>query len=112
MIFKVLERKVPASSGEGVFQMMEAAFDEIEDVHSGVEKNPNAASSTMSDGRMYPPHPSFKIPNVEPPTYRQRGHRTVIASNGSFRIFKIEANLSQVLVFEKRGADGKGYWEP
>jgi len=91
---------------------MEEAFDEMEDAHSGVVKNPNAASTTVSDGRMYPPHPSFKAPHVEPPTYRHRGgHKTVIAPNGSFRIFRIEADLSETVVFEKRGSDGKGYWD-
>jgi len=92
--------------------MMEEAFDEIEDIHSGIIKNPDAASTTVSDGRMYPPHPSFKLRNVEPPTYRHRGgHKTVIAPNGSFRIFRIEADLSETIIFEKHGADGKGYWD-
>jgi hypothetical protein len=61
---------------------------------------------------MYPPHPSFRTPKLEPPTYRHRsGHKTVIAPNGSFRIFKIEADLRETVVLEKRGADGKGYWD-
>ncbi|HWO26454.1 MAG TPA: hypothetical protein VNO30_47325 [Kofleriaceae bacterium] len=112
LIFGVLEKKAPADSSDGVFQMMEEAFDEIEDIHSGIIKNPDAASTTVSDGRMYPPHPSFKLRNVEPPTYRHRGgHKTVIAPNGSFRIFRIEADLSETIIFEKHGADGKGYWD-
>jgi hypothetical protein len=111
-----LAEKASVDSLEGVFKMMEEAFDEIEDAHSSVPKDPAASVALQSGGRMYPPHPDFKMPNVEPPTYRHRaGHRTVIGKNGSFRILKIEADLSETIVFEKlfekRGADGKGYWE-
>lgn len=112
LIYRLLDKKPPASSSDEVFKMMEEAFDEIEDVYSGVAKNPNAARTASSDGRMYPPHPKFKAPNVEPPTYRHRGgHKTVIAANGSFRIIKIENDFSERVVFEKRGADGRGYWQ-
>lgn len=112
LIYKELEQLPPAASALGVFQLLEKAFDKVEDLHSGVVKNPDAHKTRATDGRMYPPHPEMKpIPNVTPTTYRHVGHKTAIDSNGSFRIFQIEADLTETVVFEKRGADNKGYWE-
>jgi hypothetical protein len=111
LIYKALEEADPCSSEAEVLRLLSVVFDLVEDVHSGVPKNPDAANSRASDGRMYPPHPSFRLPDVEPSCYRQLGHKTWIGQNGSLRIFKKGADLADELVFEKRGADGKGFWE-
>lgn len=112
MIYAVLARATSVGSEEEVHRLMEVAFDEVEDAHSGVKKDPQAFATNQSDGRMYPPHPDFRLPNLEPSTYRHRlGNRTVIGKNGSFRVLKIGADLSETVAFEKRGKDGRGYWE-
>jgi DNA-binding Xre family transcriptional regulator len=111
LIYKALEEAEPCSSEAEMLRLLDFVFDLVEDVHSGVTKNPDAASSRAGDGRMYSPDPSFRLPNVEPSCYRQVGHKTWIGKNGSLRIFKKGADLADTLVFEKRGADGKGFWE-
>lgn len=110
LIFERLAVATPPGFEPEVLALLEAVFDEVEDAHSGVTKNRDPAADQK--GRMYPPHPDYRIPDVKPSTYRHRaGRRTVIGPNGSFRIIKAEADLGETVVFEKRGADGKGYWE-
>lgn len=110
LILEAMAKAEPVGSEAEVHVLMEAAFDEVEDAHSGVEKALDPSADQR--GRMYPPHPDFRIPGVQPSTFRHRGgHRTVIGANGSFRILRIEADLNETVIFEKRGADGKGYWE-
>jgi hypothetical protein len=111
-IYALLGERERCDSEASVLQQLEEVFDVIEDAHSGVPKNPNAHLSRQTDGRMYAPHPTFKIPGDGISTYRHRmGHKTCIGKNGSFRILKIEADLSETVVFEKLGTDGRGYWE-
>jgi hypothetical protein len=111
LIYAALGAAEPCSTEGEMLGLLELTFDRVEDLHSGVIKNPDAASSKASDGRMYPPHPKFRLANVRPSCFRQVGHKTWIGENGSIRILKKEADLTETLVFEKRGADGKGFWE-
>jgi hypothetical protein len=110
MILALLVEAAPCRTAAEVRELLERVFDQVEDAHSGVPKNPDPMAN--QGGRMYPPHDDYLIDGSDPPTYRHRnGHRTTIAKNGSFRIKRIEANLDEQVIFEKRGADGKGYWE-
>lgn len=112
LIYAELENGTPGDCRDATHRLFETAFDLIEDAHSGVPKDPMAHLSKDTRGRMYPPHPMYGQPGPNSTTiYRHFGHRTIIGVNGSFRIVKVEADLSETVVLEKRGADGKGYWE-
>ena len=108
LILAALELGDLCSTRAEVLALFATIVNSVEDAHFGVSKHSNASAQ---GGRIYPPDAAFIVSGSNPPVYRQRGHRTTIGDNGSFRIERLEANLSWSLVLEKRGADGRGFWE-
>lgn len=100
-------KKLPsASTDQEVLAQLVATQNAIEDEHSGVPFDPNAADALIGDGRMYPPDEKFLDPIPERPNisrYRHRkGHITLIRDNGAIRI-----ELRGQPILDKPGTDGR-----
>jgi len=101
-----LEALPNASSGHEMLALLVANQHAVEDEHSGVPADPNAADALVDDGRMYPPDERFLDPIPDRPDvtrYRHRkGHVTFIRDNGAIRI-----ELRGQPILDKPGADGR-----
>lgn len=79
---------------------------EVEDAHSGVERDPTGMPK-RSDGRMYPPVPAYAKqcdkPNVT--LYVQTGHQTYIGANRAVLIVSRRTGESAL---DRPFQDGKG----
>jgi hypothetical protein len=89
-----------ASSHDDALALIANTLTEVEDLLSGATANP---SEWLTDGRMYPPQldnarPSEDFEGVT--IYRNKGHRTLIASDGAIQI--VEIHSSKILI-EKQG---------
>ena len=94
----------PAADHDAALGLIEKTLNTVEDELSGIPYNPAASES---DGRMYPPSPEYERklsgrPGVR--RYRQRGHNTLIGSNGAIEI----SDLTGAVIGSKQGKDGKG----
>lgn len=109
LLFQELTNAAPQSTEPGVLRLIEETLDLIEDAYSGVPKNPMHFETIKPDGRLYAPHPQFKIASRRPgcSCYRQAAHKTYVAANGAFRIVAM-TSAGEDVVFDKAGADGKG----
>lgn len=113
LILKEIRLASSESTEQGVLVLLERCFDEVEDTHTAIPKNPLAHLTLQSDGRMYAPHVKFrKLGSCGTAVYRQFRHRTYIGSNGAFAIYRLPCDGSEpVLELRKRGADGQAFWE-
>lgn len=109
MLIEQLKAAPPRATGEEALLLIETTLDAIEDAHSGVDKNPEHFNTRQTDGRMYPPHPWFKVASkyARCSCYRQAGHKTYILQNGAFRIVLLGAG-DEIVLLDKVGADGEG----
>ncbi|MBK8253666.1 MAG: hypothetical protein IPK82_13490 [Polyangiaceae bacterium] len=110
LLFQELTNAAPQSNEPDVLRLIEEKLDIIEDAYSGVPKDPKHFETKKLDGRLYAPHPVFKVASRRPgcTCYRQAGHKTYIAANGAFRIVAVTPGGGERVVFDKAGADGKG----
>ena len=108
LFFSLLANVAPASNHDEAFELIARLLNEVEDTHSGILANPEAALAGPADGRMYPPHPNFRR-TVRPGLvrYRTKGHKVTIRENGSIEI----CTLNDEVVMSKLGSDGKGVGE-
>ena len=106
LLISRLEALPNAASGDEMLAQLSTTQHAVEDEHSGVLANPNAADALVDDGRMYPPDERFLDPIPGRPDiarYRHRkGHVTFIRDNGAIRI-----ELRGQPIIDKPGADGR-----
>lgn len=80
----------------------------VEDEWSGI---PYDINHWETDGRMYPPQEDSlrDVPGRDGvKRFRSIGHNTLIALNGALEIREV---ISDDIVLQKHGADGRGIWE-
>ncbi|MGL4550743.1 MAG: hypothetical protein ACRC33_06110 [Gemmataceae bacterium] len=108
LFYESLNAAPPAASHDEAFDLLGRLLDQIEDAHSGVPADPEAALTGPSDGRMYPPHSHYRRPVREGLVrYRTKGHNVYIADNGAIQI----RTLSGQIDVSRAGADGEGVGE-
>lgn len=100
-----LRDHAPFSTGREALSALKAIMRDVEDRHSGVVENPNAAQGLTTDGRMYPPDEHFRKPTGSPSVsrYRQRAHETWIGANGAMRIASVQGDV----LLDKPGSDSR-----
>jgi len=110
MILDELDRAEPQEHEAAVLELFVRVIDAVEDECSGIPKNPNHHETRQSDGRMYAPHPNFRVACSLKgcSCYRQVAHKTYIAANGAWRIVALQASGEERVILEKVGADGRG----
>ena len=85
-----------------------SVINEIEDEYTSIPYNPTG----LMDGRIYPPEYAGLVGvkgNPKIKCYRHTRHNTFFGVNGSFKMqMRLPGNKLGEVVFEKRGADGKG----
>ena len=99
-----LEAATPVGDGSEALALIGRVLNEVEDQFSGIPADPNRWES---DGRMYPPQADNARTSPDSPeitVYRSRSHKTLIRSNGAFRIIEIR---SREIIFEKAGTLGE-----
>jgi hypothetical protein len=107
LFFSFMQQMQPAGTATEELGIIALALNTIEDKHSGVPYNPDAAGS---DGRMYPPDERFRYRNWERPgvrCYRQVAHATFVADNGAVEIRRRKGAELGEICFAKPGKDGR-----
>lgn len=95
------------NSHDEAFQCINEAIDEVEDAYSGVSKDPDAAQSGVSDGRMYGPAKEFGSHwkgRADLIRYAHAHHDTFIQENGAILI---QLRRKKIVLLSKAGADGE-----
>ena len=96
-----------ATSDEMAYELISRTLNEVEDEMSGTPFNPD---TWLSDGRLYPPqHDSQRTVASHPfvKRFRSRAHNTYVAANGAIEI----RDLSNTVLLQKAGSDGRHVWE-
>jgi len=97
----------PADAFASAFQLLSDTLNAVEDEWSGI---PFHIDHWETDGRMYPPQEDNlrDVPgHAGVKRFRSIGHNTFIAPQGAIEIREV---TSDVIVFQKHGADGQGVW--
>jgi hypothetical protein len=99
-----LEASAAAAGAEAALHLVTTVLEQIEDEHSGV---PNDPSSPMADERIWPPIARYHFaidgrPDLD--GYRQRGHETILGSNGAILI---RTRRDVRIILDKAGQDGR-----
>jgi hypothetical protein len=103
-LVRQLEHSPPAGNAEDPLHLVTTTLDDIEDRFSGV---PNDPSSPRADDRIWPPIAkySFAIEGRDDlDGYRQKGHETIIGSNGAILI---RSRRDVRIILDKAGLDGR-----
>jgi hypothetical protein len=94
----------PFQSHDHALAEIDRVLTQVEDEHSGVERDPSGMPAVTA-GRMYPPHPASAkecdLPGVV--LYVQKGHFTYIGERGAVLICN---RKTRTVEFEKERSDG------
>ncbi|MEV6285790.1 hypothetical protein [Kribbella sp. NPDC051770] len=103
LLYERLSALPPAKTADEAFRQLAETLDQVEDEHSGVERNPNPG--LKFDGRMYPPREDFteRLPDggLRATT---KGNLIEISPGGTTDIYSRHTNN---LVFRRPGADAQ-----
>jgi hypothetical protein len=113
LIYRNLQAAPLAKNQFEALAIIQSAFRDVEDAHSGVPDLPDHPD------RMHPPFEDMEeempgLPNAK--RYRHKRHYTVIAANGAFEIRRFlyanqegkKRRIGEQTDFSKAGADGHG----
>jgi hypothetical protein len=106
--FRRLAKLPAAKSAKSARGQLATTLNQVEDEMTSI---PNDPVGFQSDGRMYPPQDDSAraVPNrPDVKRFRSRSHNTFIRKNGALEVQELDGKV----IFSKRGADGKGVWEP
>lgn len=106
LFYQRLEELPPFQSHDQALAPIDRVLTEIEDEHSGVERDASGVPM-VTGGRMYPPNSMFATDCdlLGVTLYVQKGHFTYIAEWGAVLI---RNRRTMNLEFEKKGSDGRG----
>ncbi len=99
-----LEASLPAYDAEDALRLVVTTVDEVEDRYSGI---PNDPSSPRADERIWPPVEKYHFAiegRADLNGYRQKGHVTIIGSNGAILI---RSRRDEKVILSKAGCDGR-----
>lgn len=102
-----LSLEAPVGNAQESRDQMARLLNQVEDEMTSIPYDP---SKWKTDGRMYPPFDDSirAVPGWSTITrFRHVGHNTFLAANGAIEI----QNLQRVVLFTKKGANGKGVWQ-
>ncbi len=102
-----LKAATPAASADEAFKLVNAVVDAVENEMTDIPYDPAAAEQTVTDGRMYGPHPKFAADyrgRSDLTRYAHTAHDTFIQANGAILI---RVRRPPTVLVSKPGADGK-----
>jgi hypothetical protein len=108
LLYQRLSELPPARTADEAFRQLAATLDQVEDEHSGVERNPNPG--LKFDGRMYPPREDFteRLPDGGLRT-TTKGNLIEISPGGTTDIYSRHTNN---LLFRRPGIDARPALDP
>lgn len=108
LLYHRLSELPPARTADEAFRQLAETLDQVEDEHSGVERNPNPG--LKFDGRMYPPREDFteRLPDggLRATT---KGNLIEISPGGTTDIYSRHTNN---LVYRRPGIDAQPALDP